>query len=190
MELKDVERAEPMVPPPQIELLSEDVVVTERHEDVLRVRLRYACLLMAIIVLFCFVEVTFLLRPDVPWILDKVYLTTALIFQGLQAITVIVKLKLRRSNAFLSVLMDICHWVFVVMCFGGVIIIRTYYILSFLAFILVFGVVLRVFMRNDCLLTVVADRSSFPDMSGSSVNITFMSFALLAMTRIVFQLTW
>lgn len=150
---------------------------------------RQAALLAALVLFAMAVEVGLLCSSSVPWVLDKYFWSIALVFQALMAVAVMRPAAVTRHVApgRISLLVDVCHWVFVVMAFGGAVVLRAKASLWLVLAIAGASLVLRISMNNTCIITAVAQRSSLPNISGKRVTIFFLSLFILVAVRLGFQ---
>eukprot|EP00434_Breviolum_minutum_P014384 symbB.v1.2.012683.t2/scaffold880.1/size155533/5 len=89
-----------------------------------------------------------------------------------------------------SKMLDVAHWAFVVMSFGGAIVLRAPESLAFTAGIAASSLAFRLSMRNRCIITSVARTSSLPRISGKSVTNFFLALLILSVTRLLLQLAF
>eukprot|EP00439_Symbiodinium_sp_Y106_P087077 s101_g39.t1 len=87
-----------------------------------------------------------------------------------------------------SQLLDVAHWAFVVMSFGGAIVLRAPESLAFTAAIAAAALAFRLSMRNRCIITSVARGSSLPRISGKTVTNFFLTLLVVTVIRLLLQL--
>lgn len=155
---------------------------------------KMAFLLIGAVLFFIALELWIVSLPQVPWLLDKIYFAIALVFQLLM---VFASCPLPRSLGegswavrLRSKLLDIAHWAFVVMSFGGAILLRAPESLGFTAGIAAASLVFRLSMRNRCIITSVAQTSSLPRISGKGVTNFFLALLILSVARLLLQLAF
>lgn len=86
--------------------------------------------------------------------------------------------------------MDVAHWAFVVMAFGGTFVLRAPESLMFLAGIAVASLILRVTMKNSCIITEVANTTSLPNITGMQVTRLFAGLLFAVLCRLLLQLVF
>mmetsp|Transcript_96413 Transcript_96413/g.171390 ORF Transcript_96413/g.171390 Transcript_96413/m.171390 type:complete len:265 (-) Transcript_96413:77-871(-) len=157
-------------------------------------RRRLAVILAGIVTVAIAVELWIMSLATVPLYIDKIYFGIALIFQFLMLLAAfplpesgICGLEGATLTSLQSKLLDVAHWAFVVMTFGGVILLRAPESLLFEAGLAGLSLVFRLSMRNSCIITSVAARSSLPNISGRRVTTIFLSLFLASVFRLVLQ---
>merc|ERR1719498_520654 len=84
--------------------------------------------------------------------------------------------------------MDFTHWAFVIMLFVSVFVLRSWQSILFVATLTLLSIIARLAMRNVCIITAVAERTSLPDISGRRVNVCFTVLFCAATLRLVLML--
>eukprot|EP00746_Dinoflagellata_sp_MGD_P036570 gnl/MRDRNA2_/MRDRNA2_18775_c0_seq1.p1 gnl/MRDRNA2_/MRDRNA2_18775_c0~~gnl/MRDRNA2_/MRDRNA2_18775_c0_seq1.p1 ORF type:complete len:233 (-),score=25.72 gnl/MRDRNA2_/MRDRNA2_18775_c0_seq1:55-753(-) len=153
--------------------------------EVQRLLRRHLFILGAALILVVIGEVIVLCQPRVPWLLDKPFFILALFFQACMG--VFFPLRSCGCVEFAGRLMDWCHWAFVVMIFSSVFILRSIWALVFVAGLFGLSVGFRISMRNTCIISAVARRSSMPNINDSRVNCMFIGFFAIATARVIIQ---
>ncbi|CAJ1397340.1 unnamed protein product [Effrenium voratum] len=87
-------------------------------------------------------------------------------------------------------LLDVAHWAFVVMSFGGAVLLRAPESLGFTALVAAASLAFRLSMRNQCIITSVARTSSLPRISGKAVTRFFLALLLVSVARLALQLAF
>lgn len=129
-------------------------------------------------------EVILLLQSQVPWLLDKSYMVVALVFQLAMAMFPVLQ-SVGASKTCTSTMMDVCHWVFVVMAFAGPIVLRAFSSLLLVA-LLTFGtLVFRLGLSNTCIITSLAEVTSLPNISNLRVTVLFGLLMLFVSVRLL-----
>jgi len=131
-------------------------------------------------------EVYLLQLEQVPWRFDKPFFLIAIAFQV--AMAAFWPLKRCAGARCRGLLMDACHWAFAVMMFAGGALLRSHLSILFIAAMSLATVLLRIVMDNTCLITVVAERSSLPDISGNNVTIIFGTLLACCLLRVALML--
>lgn len=142
---------------------------TDSPEDL---RKRDSIILSVLLVVTVACEIILMCQPQVPWLFDKVYFAISLFFQAGMALF----FPLGRCSSMArcrSVLLDVVHWAFVVMVFGGAAVLRSSLSVLLLAGLAATAVVARICMGQRCIITAVAQLSSLPDMPGKRVTQVF-----------------
>ncbi|CAK9113328.1 unnamed protein product [Durusdinium trenchii] len=156
---------------------------------------KMAFVLISVVLAAIALELFIMTMPSVPWLLDKIYFAIALVFQLLMVIASC-PLPQRFSGEgswavrFRSKLLDVAHWAFVVMSFGGAILLRAPESLAFTAGIAAVSLGFRLSMRNRCIITSVARTSSLPRISGRSVTNFFLALLVVSVLRLLLQLAF
>ncbi|CAK0830947.1 unnamed protein product [Prorocentrum cordatum] len=149
---------------------------------------RLAALLGGAIVLVMAAELWIASRPDVPWLIDRPFFLTALAVQAVMLAALALPPGASAQAATCqSGLLDACHWVFVVMVFGGSAVLRAFESLLLLFAIAGATLAIRVSMGDECIMTVVAQRSSLPNISGRTVTYVFLSLLMITGIRLGLQ---
>ena len=155
---------------------------------------KMAFILIGVVLAFIALEVWIFCLPQVPWLCDKIYFAIALAFQLLMVIASCpLPSSLGEDSAAVrlrSKMLDVAHWAFVVMSFGGAIVLRAPESLAFTAGIAASSLAFRLSMRNRCIITSVARTSSLPRISGKSVTNFFLALLILSVTRLLLQLAF
>lgn len=86
-----------------------------------------------------------------------------------------------------SLLLDLCHWAYVVMTFGGAAVLRAPESLAIVASIAAMSLALRYAMRHQCIITAVARRTSLPDIPGTRVTAIFLGLLVVTLLRLCLQ---
>lgn len=179
-----------------------------------------AILLLVIIIGVVLAEAWLLVQPGakVPLLPDKVLFSFSLLFQVLLvAKTIVVACQRRkkleeegqqadeesgtasnsqdlpartRCHRCQSIVLDLVHWVFIIVIFGGAVVLRATESLILIAFIAAMTFGLRLVMGHECILTLVAQRTSLPDIPGSRVTAIFLTLLLVVITRIVLEILY
>merc|ERR1712032_12304 len=89
-----------------------------------------------------------------------------------------------------SKLLDVCHWAFVVMVFSGSLILRALQSLFLIFVVAGASLVLRVSMKDTCLITSLAQRTTLPDISGRSVTYVFGSLLFITGIRLCLEVAF
>jgi len=156
---------------------------------------KLAIILISVVLLAIAAELGIMSMPQVPLLIDKLYFAVALAFQLMmvlaslplpeQGLCCIKGETLRRIR---SQLLDVAHWAFVVMSFGGAIVLRAPESLAFTAAIAAAALAFRLSMRNRCIITSVARGSSLPRISGKTVTNFFLTLLVVTVIRLLLQL--
>lgn len=156
---------------------------------------KLAIILISVVLLAIAAELWIMSMPQVPLLIDKLYFGVALAFQLMmvlaslplpeQGLCCIRGETLRRIR---SLLLDVAHWAFVVMSFGGAIVLRAPESLAFTAAIAAAALAFRLSMRNRCIITSVARGSSLPRISGKTVTNFFLTLLVVTVIRLLLQL--
>jgi len=134
-------------------------------------------------------ELILICRPSVPWLLDKVYFLTALVFQmAMAAFPPLCRLGVPKR--FTSLLMDVVHWAFVVLVFAAPFVLRAIESVTLLVATVTLSVLFRLGMANTCIITVVAERTSLPGISDTLVTTFFVLLFLVSVTRFVLEIIY
>merc|ERR1712151_532502 len=94
-------------------------------------------------------ELWLLVSPSIPLFIDKIYYVVCLFFQILLGLTFLPCW----SGDCSSILIDVCHWAFVVLVFGGAVILRAFASVFLIVILALLTIVLRLIMGNTCLIT-------------------------------------
>lgn len=86
-----------------------------------------------------------------------------------------------------SLLLDLCHWAYVVMTFGGAAVLRAPESLAIVASIAAISLALRYAMRHQCIITALARRTSLPDIPGTRVTAIFAGLLVVTLLRLSLQ---
>jgi len=172
-----------------------------RNEELLQRRARrrasrgrLAVILAGIVTVAIAAELWIMSMPAVPLYVDKIFFGIALVFQFLMLLASfplpqsgICGMEGSTLSSLQSKLLDVAHWAFVVMTFGGAIVLRAPESLLFEAGLSGVSLLFRITMRNSCIITSVAARSSLPAISGQRVTVIFLSLFLASVLRLVLQ---
>lgn len=154
---------------------------------------RMVCLALslgALLLLVVTAEVFVLIQPETPWVLDRGYLIVCLADQAAMLGLLIIKHICHPRASMICTLLDFCHWVFVVVIFSGMILLRGRWSLLLLTAVFGVSLLVRFQMSNACIMTVVADRHTLPNISGHQVNMIFCIFFALGIIRFTIRVVW
>mmetsp|Transcript_6718 Transcript_6718/g.16005 ORF Transcript_6718/g.16005 Transcript_6718/m.16005 type:complete len:227 (+) Transcript_6718:52-732(+) len=125
-------------------------------------------------------EVWLLSSRAVPWLPDKVFYLVCVAFQ----ILMMAMLMPGMPEECSSKILDVCHWAFVVMVFSGAFTLRAPESLLLIAVLALLTVGLRLCMGNSCIITMVAQRTSLPNITGRQVTTVFGALLVLSTLRL------